>query len=458
MKKIEDYLLILLVFILPQTQAQQFGKGIILTESSPNYVQVSSNLMRGDFNNLPEKISLKRFAPTPGNQGAFSTCAGWACSYSARTILNSIKNNYIQPLIDENAFSPSFVYNQIRKDSSCNSPVILQEALELIKTQGVLSIKDFGYDCDRTIKSQEKYKAGVNKIMEYREIFNRYSSNKILATKKSLSEFKPVIIAMDVPRSFERTGNIWVPQLSEYKVWGIGHALVVIGYDDSLSGGSFEVINSWGTEWGNQGFCWIRYKDYDYFTFSGYEIIDDIVNANADYALSGTLTFLLDDGNPMELKKVGSIFQTESSYSSGTKFNVLLSNNEPAFVYAFGSDLQKKITPIFPPNKKISPLLPYKNNNLALPNDYSSLMLDETTGKTYFCFIYSSKKIDIESAFKNINKSKGTFEQRVNKSFLQDIVSNSEISLKESNKIVLKAKSEGKKLVVLIVEIDHKGG
>lgn len=458
MKKIEVYLLILFVFIFPKTRAQQFGKGIILTETSPDYVQVSSSLMRGDFNNLPEKFSLKRFTPTPGNQGAYSTCAGWACSYSARTILNSIKNKYIQPLIDDNAFSPSFVYNQIRKDSSCNDPVILHEALDIIKTQGVLQIKDFGYECERQIKSQEKYKAGMNKILEYREIFNRYSSSKISATKKSISEFKPVVIAMDVPGSFERVENIWNPSPSDYKVWGLGHALVVIGYDDTLSGGAFEVINSWGTEWGNQGFCWIRYKDFDYFTFSGYEIIDDISNPDADYGLTGTLTFVLENGEPIELKKEESIFQTVNSYSSGTKFSVLLSNNEPAFIYAFGSDLKKKITPIFPPNKKISPLLPYKNNNIALPDEYSNLILDETTGKTYFCFIYSSKKIDIESAFKKINKGKGTFEQRVNKYFLQDIASDSEIFLKDSNKIELRAKSEGKKLVVLIVEIDHKGG
>lgn len=457
MKKIEAYLLILSIFVLPQTTAQQYGKGIILTESSPDYVQVSTNLMRGDYNNLPEKFSLKRFAPTPGNQGAYSTCAGWACSYSARTILNSVKNNYIQPLIDENAFSPSFVYNQIRKDSSCNNPVILYEALDIIKTQGVLQIKDFGYDCERIIKSQEKYKAGINKIMEYREIFNRYSSNKISDTKKSISEFKPVIIAMDVPRSFEHTGNIWNPPPADYKVWGLGHALVVIGYDDLLEGGAFEVINSWGTDWGNQGFCWIKYSDFDYFTFSGYEIIDDITNAEAKYGLSGTLTFILENGEPIELDKKESTFKTVSSFSSGTKFSVLLSNNEPAFIYAFGSDLKKKITPIFPPNKKISPLLPYRNNNLSLPNEYSTLMLDETTGKTYFCFIYSSKKVDIENAFKKINKSKGTFEHRVNKYFQQDLVNDSEIVLHDKNKIELRATSEGKKLIVIIVEIDHEG-
>jgi hypothetical protein len=438
--------------------AQQFGKGVLLNESTPAKMLVSASLMRGDYLNLADRFSLKRFAPTPGNQGIYSTCAGWACSYSARTILNSIKNNYIQPLIDDNAFSPSYIYNQIRKDSSCENAVFLHEALDIMKEQGVLPIKDFGYECERQIQSQEKYKAGMNKILEYREIFNRYSSNKILATKKSISEFKPVVIAIDIPGSFERSGEIWNPQPSDYKEWRIGHALVVIGYDDTLSGGSFEVINSWGTEWGKNGFCWIRYKDFDFFTYSGYEIIDQFISPEIDYNLSGTLTFLLENGQPIELKKNEMVFQTIAPYPSGTKFNVILSNDQPAFVYSFGSDLKKKITPIFPANSKISPLLPYKKNNIPIPNEYSNLMLDETTGKTYFCFIYSSKKVDIEDAFKKIKKGKGSFQQRVYKYFQQDLVNDFKTQLVETNKVELIGKNAGDKMIIVIVEIDHIGG
>ena len=33
-----------------------------------------------------------------------------------------------------------------------------------------------------------------------------------------------------------------------------GHAMVVVGYDDDKYGGAFEILNSWGTYWGNKGF------------------------------------------------------------------------------------------------------------------------------------------------------------------------------------------------------------
>ena len=36
--------------------------------------------------------------------------------------------------------------------------------------------------------------------------------------------------------------------------------MVLVGYDDSQN--AFKLINSWGTEWGEEGYAWV---DYDYF-------------------------------------------------------------------------------------------------------------------------------------------------------------------------------------------------
>ena len=37
----------------------------------------------------------------------------------------------------------------------------------------------------------------------------------------------------------------------------------MIGFGDNKYGGSVEVINSWGTKWGNEGFTRIKYEDYE---------------------------------------------------------------------------------------------------------------------------------------------------------------------------------------------------
>ena len=68
----------------------------------------------------------------------------------------------------------------------------------------------------------------------------------------------------NVYESFEsdqmaKTG-IWSPDVNNEQVIG-GHAVLGIGYDDSVNGGSFLVRNSWGGDWGYKGNFWLRYQD-----------------------------------------------------------------------------------------------------------------------------------------------------------------------------------------------------
>ena len=40
------------------------------------------------------------------------------------------------------------------------------------------------------------------------------------------------------------------------------HAIVLVGYDDNYKGGSFRALNSYGEDWGDDGFFWITYEDF----------------------------------------------------------------------------------------------------------------------------------------------------------------------------------------------------
>lgn len=144
--------LILLTFIVSSYNliAQLYGRGLNLSEQSSERTIVSATLMRGDFEELPPDIHLKATVQPQQSGNLRNARAGLA--YSGRTILNAIKNNYINPLIDQNSFSPSYIYNQIRRDSTCNNGVDLVDALEIMKDQGVLLLEDFGYECEKDIQ------------------------------------------------------------------------------------------------------------------------------------------------------------------------------------------------------------------------------------------------------------------------------------------------------------------
>jgi hypothetical protein len=57
------------------------------------------------------------------------------------------------------------------------------------------------------------------------------------------------------------------------------HAMVVVGYDDSR--GAFKLINSWGVEWGENGFGWVAYQTFRQAVREGY-VVQDIVAAQPD--------------------------------------------------------------------------------------------------------------------------------------------------------------------------------
>jgi C1A family cysteine protease len=71
----------------------------------------------------------------------------------------------------------------------------------------------------------------------------------------------------DITREFEKTADIeentdicWQGKLPRENQEP--HAICIIGYDDKRYGGAFEIVNSWGSDWGNGGYLWIKYNDF----------------------------------------------------------------------------------------------------------------------------------------------------------------------------------------------------
>ena len=453
MKKI--FTLFSSIFIIFSGYSQQFGLGTLLADSLYANSPVAAPLMRGDYSDLPSSASLKQYSPTPGNQGLYATCAGWSTAYGGRTILEAIGKDWSQAKIDSNTFSPSFVYNQIRRSTGCNEGTSLVDALDVLKKQGGEKLDDFGYDCSRTIKPIDRVKAANYKIIEYREIATSSVQHKERYVKKSLAENRPVVIAFDCPYSFDRVRELWLPDSSDYKVWNRGHAMTVIAYDDNKFGGVFQLLNSWGTRWGNKGLAWIKYSDFDYFCKYAFELIDKSPASPNTPDLSGTLNFIDRNGSPIVSNFNGKYFVTDKTYPSGTLFELHISNNEPAYVYAFSSDLTYVTYKIFPFNVRMVAYLPYRNNNVAIPDEESYNMLDTVSGPAYYCFLYSKKALNIDSIMNKVEADSGTFWNRITHVLKNDMVAENNINFSYKDKIIFKAKSEGKSVVPVLVEIKH---
>jgi hypothetical protein len=99
--------------------------------------------------------------------------------------------------------------------------------------------------------------------------------------------------------------------------------------------------------------------------------------------------------------------------------------------------------------------LPYRQNNVAIPDEESLNMLDETPGISYYCFLYSKESLDIKDIMKKVESEKGSLWQRLKKVLGDQMIDTKNIDFESSEMINFKARSYGKSIVPVLVEINH---
>ena len=197
--------------------AQEFVTGLEFSKEKYENVTETVPLITRSVTSVPRNYSLKAYSPTPGNQGRQPSCVGWASGYGARTIANAIKNGWSndKTKINQNTFSPSFVYNLIKfkGDNNCKRGSYIADAMKLLNTNGVLELKDFSYDQTSCIKSPSSYglqKAKQNTILTYERLAKWDNpSNLVGKVKKAIANKNPVVIGMQVSSTFFKAKGYW---------------------------------------------------------------------------------------------------------------------------------------------------------------------------------------------------------------------------------------------------------
>jgi hypothetical protein len=451
--------------------AQTFPRGAILDEALYNSLPQKAEQLSRSYSSIPKAYSLKQYAPQPGNQAPYGTCVGWASAYAARTIAESIALNRMdKTLITNNVFSPIFVYKGSFALKNINPTgeegAAISHVLDFMKSEGSVKRLDFEKTTDfKTISlsmfaNSRRYPIGGYVIL-YDALQGGKANNKRTdRVKKSISEGKPVIIGLNCPDSFVEAKDLWRPYREENpEVYYGGHALCVVGYDDQKNGGAFEIINSWGTDWGNSGFTWIPYRVFDQYAFQAYEIIENLAAYKDGAEHSGSVKIELQNSNQgMPVRFDNGYYRTTGSYRSGTRFRYLLENNKPAYVYAFAADDSTSVTTqIFPPpGKNISAVLDYSENTVAFPGESLWIQLDQRTGTDYLVVLYSKEALDIDAIRNRFSRERGTFPQRVANAVGSNYIPAHQARY-ETSEMRFSAQSGNPKAVFgLLLAIDHR--
>lgn len=451
--------------------AQPYPTGLLIDPVLYASVPRKAVQLSRSYSDVPSFYSLKQFSPQPYKQDG-GTCSAWASTYAARTISEAVTiNRRDWFLITRSAFSPYFVYRNVRRlmysdyNPTGLDGIHIANALYFIKTEGAVRILDNEVNMLlRNINLSMYSQHRRYPIADYVTLYDYDNSEggdsiRTRMVKKSISEGKPVIIAVKSPPSLHNLGRegVWLPSESFSSIHE-AHALCVIGYDDNRHGGAFEIQNSWGSNWGNGGYAWIPYTVFNQYAFEAYEMIENLANYET-IEYSGNVKIELYNSNQgMPVNFNNGYYQTINSYPSGTSFRYILSNGKPAYVYAFAADTGSNTTTrIFPPEREnISPILDYSENIIAFPGEYTWIQLDERIGTDYLVVLFAKEALDIDNIRRRFESTSGSFPTRVSSAVGSNLIPISGASF-ETNEIQFSAQSANPKAIFgLLLAIEHR--
>ena len=439
----------------------EYGVGGVLDDAQYDKAMVFEPLVAGSRNQMPTKVSLREYAPTRQNQGRQGSCVGWSSAYAARTILHARATGQ-NP--DDIVFSPSFLYNQIALEG-CQGAYI-NDAMENMKKNGGLPLSKFPYN-ERTC-SNEPDRTDIGNGQAFRiKGYNRLSMNhdkykvNSLAVKQNLAQGAPVVIGMMVGGTFMngmRGKDVWNPTSTDKRMNSFGgHAMCVIGYDDNKAGGAFEIMNSWGEGWGERGFCWVRYGDFDHFVREAYGLYpmgnakDQVKpeNFKVNFGLVNNANQKL-----IPLRKVNgktNVFRSTQPLPSGSRFKVLVANNMECYIYIFNEEANGESNVLFPYTAKHSPYCGITGTRI-FPKDYS-LKSDDVGSRDRIAILVSKKEIDYDAVAQLINQNRQSeFVDKVN-SALSSIL-DSKVSFTAGESVSFQGGMTDDKAVAMIIEVD----
>ena len=193
--------------------------------------------------------------PTILDQGNLGTCVTNAFSFC---VSSQTKNNILLSRLFLYAVCRSIDFIPLNQDDGTT----IRSACKAITTYGACKESVYPYNISQF--SNLPPLNVFNNCKNFRKFTYLFISQNITSIKNCLSTYNcPIIFGFLVYSSFLKsnvatTGVVPLPNKKTETLEG-GHCMCIVGYNDSTK--MFTCANSWGTNWGKKGYCYIPY-DY----------------------------------------------------------------------------------------------------------------------------------------------------------------------------------------------------
>lgn len=247
---------------------------------------------------LPQSVdnSQSIYFPEIGDQGGLGSCLFWAQIYYQYTYeYNKLMGI---PTTKDNVFSPQWSYNVATAgaDMQCTTPI----SLNFMKYQGSVPMSQVPYDenYQNAYPYEEIWRNSINyRIKEY-HFFEDIGTFESPITSPDDSDLTLIKTALNngeilsystmmygwthtelkanenAPENDKYIGHCAVTGMDSYEG---GHRMTLVGYNDNIwvdinnndkidngEMGAFKIANSWGKEYGTDGFAWVAYDALNY--------------------------------------------------------------------------------------------------------------------------------------------------------------------------------------------------
>jgi C1A family cysteine protease len=163
--------------------------------------------------------------------------------------------------------SKLFVYQAAQRllGNLANGSIDLRSTLKAITSFGIPYEQHWPYDLEKVSEEPAAFlyafAARFRSIRYVRLDGRNQTGQETLALVKSLLDAGfPSVFGFSVPASISRDGDI--PYRPTFDTIQGGQAVVAVGYDDQRLGstkGALQFRNSWGSDWGDEGYGWLPY-------------------------------------------------------------------------------------------------------------------------------------------------------------------------------------------------------
>jgi len=204
---------------------------------------------------LPPSVDLRAACPPVYDQGELGSCT--ANGIAALIQFDRLKQHQDPDFVPSRLF---IYYNErvIEHTVESDSGAMIRDGIKSVVNQGACKEDAWPYDIDR-FRDQPPAQC-YDEARRYRAVRYQRIVRNLNQMKGCLADGYPFVFGFSVYESFmtdevAHSGVVPMPKPTEDLLGG--HCVAAVGYVDDQQ--SFIVRNSWGTDWGKQGYCLMPY-------------------------------------------------------------------------------------------------------------------------------------------------------------------------------------------------------